>query len=351
MRSPIEVDSQLEYSPTCEYNYPRQETMTIHDTILRRRSIRSYSGRHCEPELVNKIEKLIVHPGAVPPFGSRIRFTLIDLSGMPEEWRSSLGTYGFIRGARLFAAGIVTVTEKSVAADTANRRRNIENSSKGSSVPQKMTDLGYTFEHIILQLTNLGLGTCWLGGTFQRGKLSEYLNLPDNEIIPAITPVGYPAERRRPAARFIRFAAGSKRRKPWEKLFFVTCSSVPLKPLQPSEVSEKTKIILECVRLAPSASNKQPWRLIITFRGSGKAENLVHFFLQRDRAYGLFRKHIDLQRIDTGIAMYHFEAAAAEKGITGTWTYDPGTGGSVRPPRGNVWEYIVSWRGEYSFDS
>ena len=65
--------------------------------------------------------------------------------------------------------------------------------------------------------------------------------------------------------------------------------------------------VLESVRLAPSASNKQPWRMI-------RQDGAFHFFLDRDKAYSAMMPLVDLQRIDMGIAMCHFQLAAAEAG-------------------------------------
>ena len=66
------------------------------------------------------------------------------------------------------------------------------------------------------------------------------------------------------------------------------------------------------MRLAPSASNKQPWRIV-------RLGDVFHFFLARDRAYGSLMPFADLQRIDMGIAMCHFQLAARELGLPGKW--------------------------------
>ena len=63
---------------------------------------------------------------------------------------------------------------------------------------------------------------------------------------------------------------------------------------------------LEMVRLAPSAKNAQPWRIV-------KDEDKFHFYEKRDIGIGAH----DIQRLDVGIALCHFELAAKEKGISG----------------------------------
>lgn len=48
----------------------------------------------------------------------------------------------------------------------------------------------------------------------------------------------------------------------------------------------------------------------------------------------------DLQRVDMGIAMCHFELTARERGLTDRWVVDKQ---SIEKPDENT-EYIASWR-------
>ncbi len=92
--------------------------------------------------------------------------------------------------------------------------------------------------------------------------------------------------------------------------------------------------------MAPSATNKQPWRIVR--RGDD-----WHFYLARTKGYGKgspwFRllRIADLQRVDLGIAMCHFELVARESGQDGRWIVeDPGLWVS-----GPGIEYTATWRG------
>jgi hypothetical protein len=97
------------------------------------------------------------------------------------------------------------------------------------------------------------------------------------------------------------------------------------------------RLPLEMVRLGPSASNKQPWRIL-------KDENAFHFYLQRTPGYqeSFVMKIVtvaDLQRIDMGIAMCHFEVTARELGLNGHWAFrEPEI---VKPDA--ITEYTASW--------
>ena len=102
--------------------------------------------------------------------------------------------------------------------------------------------------------------------------------------------------------------AGSKNRKPWETLFFNENINTPLSP-DDAGVWEQA---LEMVRVGPSSSNKQPWRII-------KSENHFHFFCANSKSYQKMYKGFNIQLIDMGIAMCHFELAAENTGLKGKW--------------------------------
>ncbi len=91
---------------------------------------------------------------------------------------------------------------------------------------------------------------------------------------------------------------------------------------------------LEILRLGPSASNRQPWRVV---KESGM--DIFHFYLGRSRGYDRLIKAVDLQRIDMGIAMSHFELTARELGLCGRWEKMP----SSLSPLPERTEYVRSW--------
>jgi nitroreductase len=53
-------------------------------------------------------------------------------------------------------------------------------------------------QNIVLEATELGLGTCWIGA-FDEGKLRKALNIPNDYKIVAMTPIGYADEQKEPA--------------------------------------------------------------------------------------------------------------------------------------------------------
>jgi hypothetical protein len=143
--------------------------------------------------------------------------------------------------------------------------------------------------------------------------------------MPAISPVGYPAQKRSLTDRAFRFMAKSDRRKAWAELFF---DERPGNPLVKDKAGACAKA-LESVRIGPSASNRQPWRIVC----EGQS---CHFFLARTPGYDKLLGEIRLQEVDMGIALCHFDLAATELGIAGSWQHaKPGLDA-------NMWEYVAS---------
>jgi nitroreductase len=117
---------------------------------------------------------------------------------------------------------------------------------------------------------------------------------------------------------------------PWEQLFLNDDFSTPLTTTEAGAYTEA----LELLRLGPSASNRQPWRVL-------KTAGAWHFFLHHNPNYRKQMKlvtAIDLQRVDIGIAMSHFALTATALGLRGVWQTQP----FPAPPDPDT-EYIISW--------
>jgi hypothetical protein len=291
---------------TDEMELPLTEKSPLFDApvaglVKARRSFRSYSQEPVEQE---KLDALIGFMQNLPaaPFGTPVRFALCDM-GHKGPGRIP-GTYGMIKGARWFLAGAA------------------QNS------PMDMEDFGWLFECIILRCTDLMMDTCWMGATINRGPFAQKLNLRPDETIPAVSPLGYRTTRRSLTDAVARMSVRAASRKPWHELFFDETFDAPLK----EQGAGQWAIALESVRLGPSATNRQPWRVVGNSNG-------FHFFCQRFPGYDKITKSADMQRIDMGIAMCHFELVAREEGLPGAWK-KASHGVEKLLPRT---EYTVSW--------
>ena len=276
------------------------ETSVI-ELIKKRQSKRTYTKNPVSPEILEQI-KSILESYTLGSFGNKVIFSIVEKDFALKNQKIKLGTYGFISGAKYFIAGEVKKNDYA------------------------FEDCGYLLEKIILHLTELNLGTCWLGGTFSRSDFAVVLHSDKDSIIPAITPFGYAALSKSLKEKTIRYTAKADTRKPWDELFFKETFSTPLT----KEDALLFNMPLEMVRLAPSASNKQPWRII-------KDNDTFHFYLKRTPGYNKYFKDVDLQKIDMGIAMAHFELACEELNLQGKWEVK-----NSKLISEDV-EYIVSW--------
>ena len=198
---------------------------------------------------------------------------------------------------------------------------------KISRVPHAEEAFGYAFERVVLHAAEKGIGTTWIAGTMDRGAFERAVSLKEGEIMPCVSPLGRPAAKKSLREVMMRKGVSADSRLPFEKLFFLGDFSHPLSQAEAGKLSD----VLEAVRLAPSACNYQPWRLIVT-------DSAVHFYLQRTKGFGAGRV-FDTQKIDIGIALCHFALAMEEAGRGIRFTIaDPG----IALPERTV--YIASYQ-------
>jgi nitroreductase len=279
-------------------------------TITRRFSCRTYIDKPIQDKQKTLLD-VFISENKTGPFNTTPRFQLIAAKTEDYEALKGLGTYGFIKGASGFIIG-----------------------STARDLDYNLEDYGYVMERIILFATSIGLGTCWLGGSFNKSTFSQKISAKQDEFVPAVAAIGNIASKKRFFDKAIRWSAKATKRKHWDKLFFQETFDDILLP----ETIGSFSVPLDMVRLAPSASNRQPWRII-----KEKDHNVFHFFLQRTKNYYERNKKMfkmaDLQRVDMGIAMCHFELPCNELGIKGTWVVE-------EPEIMNLpalTEYLVTW--------
>ena len=258
----------------------------ITEIIQQRFSCRTYLERPIEVEKQQRLQELMDALRA-GPLGAPLRFKLAAASEQDRSSLKGLGTYGFIKGATGFIIGAT------------------------KSAPMNLEVYGYALERIVLWTTELGLGSCWLGGTFTRSAFAVKIAAARDEQIPAVIAIGLIADVEQAKKNVLRRMAGSDGRLPWERLFFDQAFGAPLT----REAAGVYATPLEMVRLGPSASNKQPWRIV-------REGDAWHFYVQRNRGYppGLaarLLKIADMQRVDMGIAMCHWALTVEELGLRG----------------------------------
>lgn len=240
-----------------------------------RHSVRSYSNKKISHATAGILSDFLKH--IENPFGTHLRLELISMKEYPGNQR--LSTYGVIKNPQNFIAGI---TDREVFA---------------------LEALGYVFEAGILKCTDLGLATCWLGGTFNKGGFADTVGLKANEVLPIISPVGYGTGRKTVVSKMM---GKSGKRLPHEEIFYKNEWRDPVLPKTAGIFS----VPLEMVRIAPSSRNSQPWRALI------EDEKAVHFYQTSSK---------QMNRVDMGIALCHFDLSCKELGISGHFAQEKPT--------------------------
>ncbi|MBQ9773959.1 MAG: nitroreductase family protein [Clostridia bacterium] len=257
--------------------------------VRQRRSVRTFDGRALTAE---DKEKLCNYIASIDnPYGHPIEFKLLPKMSCP----------------------VVVGTDLYVGA-------------KMKDTPHLNEAFGYAFEKLVLYAQSLGIGTVWIGGTMDRGAFEKAMELAEDEVMPCVSPLGYPAKKMSVREKMMRKGVKADSRFLFEEIAFWNSFDTPLT----ADAAGKLFLPIETVRLAPSAVNKQPWRILVM-------DGIVHFYLQRSKNFGGGR--IDMQKIDMGIALCHFELTAKEQGISTEFVIE-----EPNVPKKDGMEYIASFK-------
>ena len=260
--------------------------MNVREIVKTRRSVRTFDGKPLAQEDLEKLREFI--PTIRNPYDIPVEFILLDA-------KSNGLSSPVLTGDTMYVAAKV---EKHPHAEEA---------------------FGYSFEKLVLYAWSRGIGTTWIGGTMKRELFEKAVGLKESELMPCISPLGYPAVRMSVRETLMRKGVKADERKPASELFFDRAFFLPL-----YEERKEIADALEMVRLAPSAVNRQPWRIV-------RQGRVYHFYLKHDKGY-VGKATGDLQKVDMGIAVCHFMS-----GVNGYFTLsDPGI-----PTETGV-EYIAS---------
>ena len=263
----------------------------IVDTIQGRRSVRTFEDRPLTPNDRAFVEQTI--QDIETPFGVPVKFRLLDAA------------------AHGLKSPVIVDARDYVAA-------------KVERVEGAELSLGFAFETFCLRAAEHGLGTVMLAASLSRKSFEKAMEVGAGEVMPVASPVGYPATKMSMREGMMRKAIKSDERLPFSQIFFKGSFGASLSPTDAGRFEKP----LQMLRLAPSATNKQPWRVVVD-------SNSVHFYEE----HGLKESALgDIQKVDMGIALSHFWLTAQELGLEGRFvTSDP----KIATPQNT--EYITSF--------
>lgn len=252
--------------------------MDIAQAIAARHSTRTFTGEALDDSECAVLDKVIAEKKT--PFGNRFH---IFRRVFADKGATKPGTYGMITSCRDYLLLTYDPSDE-----------------------MSVLSAGYAAECAVLEATRLGLGSCWIGGTFNRVDFEKSIQIPEREALSAVIAIGHGCEKRRLIDRLSGMIAGSDKRKPFDSLF-----SIEGDEFRPS---------LEAMRLAPSARNLQPWRAFAD-------GTTIHFYRTEQSPYTL---------LDCGISLCHFNIAEKYHGFDGVFfSYDA----SVHPKL----KYVISY--------
>ena len=269
------------------------------EAVLNRRSVRTFNGLRPDSAKMSALREFASAASRMREGDPEFLFRdcsaeIVVTAGNIADGGERLGSYGMVKGARCFAIGACSA---GAAGELA---------------------LGFAFERFILMCTRAGLGSCWLGATFTRGRFQRYYSAHCSEArrgleVKAVSPVGHKAPKARWGEKIVRWAAKSDMRRGFGELF--TGIQAPpagmTEQIRRGEVSlegmsarKLTALGLEMMRLAPSASNGQPWRADVSER-----EGHVHVRLRGEGTAGGFLM------LDLGIGLFHLTETLRAGGV------------------------------------
>jgi len=170
--------------------------MEFNDVIRMRTSVRGYSSDEVPDE---KIESILECARLAPSWANKQCWSFLvikDNETIEQLSRSGGGVNKWMRQAPVI---IVACGDPNV-------------SGHRNDMAYYLVDVAIAMEHLVLAATDLGLGTCWIGA-FDEGKVKDALKIPKNIKVVALTPLGYPTDKRGIRENLSRYILKSKKRK------------------------------------------------------------------------------------------------------------------------------------------
>ena len=251
------------------YRKGNMTMMTEWEAVQKRISCRSFEDRMIDPDILQKLKECIGQLNEE----SGLHFQLFssDSKGRPA-----------IKMAAVMFSGPVYTFAALV----------------GGEDPLSAEKVGYYGHRFVLYAEQLGLGTCWVAGTYDKKSIT--VDVPEGERIWDVIPMGYATEKIPLKQKTIRKMIRRSDRKPEQFLESDT---------EYENAPDWIKKGIEAVLLGPSAVNQQPVNIIYR---DGKVSAKI------------WKKGNGLEHNDLGIAKKQFEVGAAYAGVNGHFL--PGDG-------------------------
>ena len=169
--------------------------MEFIDVVKSRRSVRAYSDKNVEDD---KIEYVLECARLAPSWmnGQCCRFVVVREKERIEALAKASIINRWLRKTPVILAACADPL-------SSGKKRNMEYFE---------VDVAIAMEHVILAATDLGLGSCWIGG-FDEKTVKEVLEIPPRIRVVALTPLGFPIQKEGISEKGRKIIARSAKRK------------------------------------------------------------------------------------------------------------------------------------------
>ena len=174
--------------------------METTETIFTRHSIRSFTLDPIPPEILNDI----LEAGRLAPSAQNRQPWRYIVFNDPEAIRTLAKKTGLIGLSNFFIkdAPVVIIA-------CADLKKNTRINGKD----YYLVDTAISFQQMILTAWQHGIGSCWMAA-FSEKLLAKHLGLPKSWKIVAISPFGYPKDKKTMYSKFLSTVSQSKDRQP-----------------------------------------------------------------------------------------------------------------------------------------
>ena len=239
------------------------------EAINMRSSRRTFTSDEIKREIITDLDEIVYKIN----IESGLKFQFIENGA--DAFKGFKASYGMLKGVNSFVALVYD--------------KNTENYKR---------EIGYFGEAIVLEATMLGLGSCWVGGTYNKGEVKKFIDIKENEDILGVIVLGNIKDKESLREKMLKKLATNKQ----DLTYFMDNVDVENLP-------EWIIKGLEAVSKAPSAINKKP----VKFK----------FCDDKIKAY-TFKENKGFEDVDLGIAMLHFEIGSNSAGTERSWHFENG---------------------------
>jgi len=233
------------------------------DLLLKRHSVRKYSPQRVAPDIINKLNAAIT---SVNTHEAGMHFQLF--TDDPEPFRGFTRSYGMLSGVRNYIAAV---------ADT--------------SFAHWRQRAGFCGMEIVMKATGLGLGTCFVSGTFSAANVAARVRAGERLLF--LITFGYEDHSGGPGIIASLTSKIAHRKKMTAEDFII--SSIPTSKLYHDIPLLSTA--LDALAHSPSALNKRPTRMRVERNNEGG------YMIEASVPAGN-----EAYEIDLGIALYSIQS-------------------------------------------